>query len=211
MNFGKVIVRNTLLHPAHRLVEAGDERGRYYLRCCRQVYHGMPDHDGQRVALAVVVPAQDKRQRQERDEPVQDITGVEQCRDEAVLQRIKERRDDDGGMLVFDLIHSATEIEPIFRKNGGDGQQHDIDDGQHFRDGRNHHGRRIQEISVAQESRQIHSCHADDQHQQRDANNLLPSGSPLLIVYQLPIGSAVALGQKYEQQDSQDVQHHGND
>ncbi len=39
-----------------------------------------------------------------------------------MLKGIKERRNKDSRVFVFDLVHATSEIQTVFCQNGGDGQ-----------------------------------------------------------------------------------------
>ena len=79
----------------------------------------MTDHYWQRVAFLVIIPTENDGQRQEGQETIEDITSVQQCRNEAMLQGIEECRHKDGYVSVLYLVGSTTEVQTVFRKGRG--------------------------------------------------------------------------------------------
>ena len=87
------------------------------------------------------------------------------------------------------------------------GQEHQIDDGEHFRHRCQQHRRHIESVAIAQKTGQIRPRHPYHQDQQCDSHYLLPSSLAFLKVKQLPVGLPVALCKKNQQENRQDIQY----
>ncbi len=117
----------------HGLLRPRHKRNHRHLYHRRQIGKKMSNHNGQRVAFAVVIPTNKERKRQDGDKSINQVFAVWHNWNETMLKGIKERRNQDDRVFVLDQVHATSEIQPIFRQNGGEGQEHQIDDGERFR------------------------------------------------------------------------------
>lgn len=77
-----------LLRPRHK-------RDRHHLYHRWQINHKVTDHDGQRVAFAIVIPTEQERKRKSGDKSINHVFAVRQSGNETMLKGIEERRNSE--------------------------------------------------------------------------------------------------------------------